>query len=70
MGNDDELVCPVCRARQTPRDVCRRCRADIGLYVKAIQSRHRARALLDEASQSGREDVAMRTAAYLRWLRP
>jgi hypothetical protein len=70
VGNEVDLVCPVCRAKQTPREFCRRCRADLRLYVKAIQSHRRATELLEDAARSGREELAARTEAYLRWLRP
>ncbi len=35
MSNDPSFQCPVCRARQTLRDTCRRCTADLRLVVRA-----------------------------------
>ena len=70
MLDEGEFACPVCRAQQTPRMVCRRCRADLGLYVKALRSEELAKRRLVEASRTGQTDLAARVANYLRWLRP
>jgi primosomal protein N' len=35
MSNDLEFRCPVCRAAQTLRQECRRCRADLTLVERA-----------------------------------
>lgn len=35
MSNNPSFRCPVCRARQTLRDECRRCEADLRLVVRA-----------------------------------
>lgn len=38
MSFEQEFTCPVCKAKQTLRDECRRCSADLALYAKAIRS--------------------------------
>lgn len=70
MSDEGELTCPVCRAKQIPRGICRRCRADLSLYVKALQSEELVRKLFAEASRAEQDDLAARAASYLRWLRP
>lgn len=34
MSNEHDFQCPACRARQTIRDQCRRCQADLGLLAR------------------------------------
>lgn len=36
-GQEDQLRCPACRARQTQRPRCRRCGADLELYVRLLR---------------------------------
>lgn len=66
----EELVCPVCRAKQTSQVTCRRCSADLGLLVKARASQHLARLQAKGARAAGDFAMAERLEAYLRWLKP
>ena len=34
---NEKLQCPACRAKQTWRDECRRCHADLRLLVRALE---------------------------------
>ena len=65
-----KVKCPVCRARQAPQPVCRRCSADLSLYLKALDSQDYARRLHAAALRSGDRQAAEQSAAYLRWLKP
>jgi len=65
---EDTIRCPVCRARQTPQATCRRCRADLDLFLKAVASRSEAGRRLAEAEQSGDAVTAESLRGYLQWL--
>lgn len=68
--SDPTLACPVCRARQPLQASCRRCEADLQLYVKALQSLRLAEQHVAEA-RSGPDELRRHTAQrYLDWLRP
>ncbi len=64
------LVCPVCRAEQTPSNRCRRCQADLSVVVSA----RRGTALASLASivyaATGRRAAASSALADLRLLAP
>jgi len=62
-----EIRCPVCKATQPPLGTCRRCKADLSLYLKALHSHSDAIDRLRDAS-----DVRERRELqdYLRWLSP
>jgi len=62
------IECPVCRAGQSPRDICRRCGADLALFVHALESRRTARRRLARAITAGNPEAAARLRAYLAWL--
>jgi hypothetical protein len=61
---DESIVCPVCNAGQPPQPTCRRCRADLALYLKALASVAIARRELGDASSVAPH--AWRD--YLAWL--
>lgn len=65
-----ELNCPVCRARQPWQSTCRRCEADLRLYVKALRSLHRAQRQAAADHDSGDESKSQATERYLSWLQP
>lgn len=65
-----ELNCPVCRARQPWQSACRRCEADLRLYVKALRSLHSAQRQAAAAREAGDESKRQATEQYLAWLRP
>jgi len=69
-GQSKEVTirCPVCRARQTPQATCRRCRADLQLFVQALASRSEAGRRLAEAEQAGDAVAAESLRTYLKWL--
>jgi hypothetical protein len=68
MSDEPSFRCPVCRASQDLRDVCRRCQADLSLVVRA----HRRLAWLRQSLAEAGDDVArvQRIEAELRWLAP
>ncbi len=70
MSDEMQLTCPVCRARQIPQAACRRCSADMSLYLKALRSEEAARRRYVEACRSGDREMAARALSYLQWLRP
>ena len=68
--DEHELSCPVCRARQPWQATCRRCEADLQLYVKALRSLHSAQRQVAAAHNSGDEAKCQATERYLAWLGP
>lgn len=70
MSADAPFQCPVCRASQTLRDTCRRCKADLSLVVRAHRRLAYVNREIDEAFSRG--DLA-REEAFSReqlWLAP
>ena len=69
MTTENELVCPVCRAKQAYQAECRRCGADLSLWIKALRSLHVAK---QQVGQAVRHDESNRARAlnYLHWLSP
>jgi hypothetical protein len=65
---DQDFVCPVCRAKQNPQPECRRCNADLSLYLKAKQSWYALQNQLQRAKETGDEPGVERAQSYLRWL--
>jgi len=66
----EELVCPVCRAKQPPQVTCRRCSADLSLLVKVRRSQQLALAQAERAWAVRDSAKAQQLEAYLRWLKP
>ena len=66
--SDREICCPVCRARQSARPTCRRCAADLTLYVRALESGGVARERLVQATTAGDQAAVLRLRRYLVWL--
>ncbi|MEX0867273.1 MAG: hypothetical protein WD030_07935 [Pirellulales bacterium] len=70
MSSELEIRCPACRARQTLRDACRRCAADLRLVARA----HRRAAWVVEqrrlAYDGGDFERAQMLAAELEQLAP
>ncbi len=64
------FACPVCRAKQDAQSECRRCGADLSLYVKALQSVVESRRQLDAANRSSDDQSALRVSNYMQWLIP
>lgn len=62
------IQCPVCRATQAAREACRRCGADLALFVRASESSRAARRRLAEAVVAGDAVAQARLRDYLRWL--
>lgn len=62
------IECPVCRAGQSQRAVCRRCGADLVLFMRAVESRRVARRRLERAIAAGNPAATDRLRAYLAWL--
>ena len=69
MSIENELSCPVCRAKQAYQAECRRCGADLALWIKALRSLHVAR---QQVKRAGLHDSASfdKAQTYLRWLSP
>jgi hypothetical protein len=65
-----EMSCPVCRAAQPWQAECRRCRADLTLYVQALESTAAARRLYQHARDTADSSRAAELLQYLRWLAP
>ncbi len=71
MTNEPNLfACPVCRAKQVAKPECRRCSADVSLYLKALRSLDESRRQLDLARESGNGQLASEVLIYLQWLSP
>ena len=70
MTSTPRIQCPVCKARQAHQPTCRRCGADLTLYLKALHSLEVTRRQVREARQSGRHEQAADAASYLKWLKP
>ena len=62
------FACPVCRAKQPEQPECRRCNADLALYVKSLRSLEHSRQQLASANNQGDIQTAAHTSAYLIWL--
>jgi len=62
------FACPVCRAHQPAQPECRRCSADLALYIKALRSIEQARQQLESANDRGDTQLADQTSSYLSWL--
>lgn len=69
MSVENELTCPICRAKQMYQSECRRCGADLSLFMKALRSVQAAQQHVEQSLLAGElhVDVAL---AYLRWLSP
>jgi hypothetical protein len=69
MSTENETACPVCRAKQAYQTECRRCGADLSLWIKALRSLQVAQ---QKVAQAARHDEATcnKTLNYLRWLSP
>ena len=65
-----DFACPVCRAKQTAQQECRRCGADLALHIKALQSVLISRQQLDLAIESGDSQRAIDLLNYIQWLVP
>ena len=65
-----DFACPVCRAKQTAQQECRRCGADLALHIKALQSVLISRQQLDLAIESGDSQRAIDLLNYIHWLVP
>ena len=71
MTNDPNLfVCPVCRAKQVAMPECRRCSADVSLYLKALRSLDDSLRQLVLARESGNGQLACELMTYIHWLSP
>jgi hypothetical protein len=64
------MICPVCRARQTLQDVCRRCSADLELYAHTIRSQQHARRRYEQSLAAGDQAGVEQAREYLLWLCP
>jgi hypothetical protein len=64
------LKCPVCKARQELQSTCRRCGADLALYLQALRSVEIARRQYRQARQNGSPQQAAGAISYLTWLKP
>ncbi|NBX29059.1 hypothetical protein EBR04_01175 [bacterium] len=62
------IQCPVCRAVQPARPACRRCHADLALFIRTSDSSRTAKRRLEKAIAAGDADAQARLRAYLRWL--
>lgn len=65
---DRQIACPVCRAKQIAQPECRRCNADLSLYLKAMRSVEESRRQFVNASRNGNSQLVAQTLEYLQWL--
>ena len=65
---DRQIACPVCRAKQIARPECRRCGADLSLYLKALRSVEESKRQFANAIHNGDSQLAAQTLEYLHWL--
>jgi len=65
---DRQIACPVCRAKQIAQSECRRCSADLSLYLKAMRSVEESRRQFVNARRNGDSQLAAQTLEYLQWL--
>ena len=65
---DRQIACPVCRAKQIAQSECRRCSADLSLYLKAMRSVEESRRQFVNANRNGDSQLAAQTLEYLQWL--
>ena len=68
MSSDPTFRCPVCRAAQTLREICRRCQADLRLVAQAHRRLEYVTRRRAEASTAG--DSERELTAELDWLAP
>lgn len=64
----ENFACPVCRAKQAAQPECRRCNANLELYLKALRSVEKSSQQLEMAKDQGDNELAEQASAYLRWL--
>lgn len=69
MSTENELACPVCRAKQAYQTECRRCGADLSLLIKTLRSLQATQQHVDQSLLAGDPHVEV-ALAYLRWLSP
>ena len=69
MSVENELTCPVCRAKQGYQSACRRCGADLSLLIIALQSVQAAQQYIEQSLLTGEPHIDA-ALAYLRWLSP
>jgi hypothetical protein len=62
------VQCPVCRATQASRQTCRRCTADLTLFIRVQESSRAARRRLVEAVAANDQAAQARLRDYLKWL--
>ena len=65
-----DFTCPVCRAKQVAQPECRRCNADLSLYLKALRSVNESCRQIELAIINGNSQIAEKTICYLKWLSP
>lgn len=70
MSSDPAFHCPVCRAKQTLAETCRRCKADLRLVVRARRRVDYLRSQFEQAIARGDTQQAETLSAELRWLKP
>lgn len=68
MSSDTPFRCPICRASQPLRDVCRRCQADLRLVVRAHCRLAYVKRLQAEAQTLGDSEREQCLAQEVRWL--
>jgi hypothetical protein len=70
MSDELHYRCPVCRASQTLSAACRRCRADLGLVVRAYRRLAYVKCQHAEALSCGDRERAKLLDDERRWLAP
>lgn len=68
MSDNPAFRCPVCRAEQTLREVCRRCQADLRLVVRAHRRLDYLNAERARMRAAGNAVGEQQLATEIRWL--
>ena len=67
-NGDRQIACPVCRAKQIAQPECRRCSADLALYLKAMRSVEESKRQFANANRNGDSQLAAQMLKYMQWL--
>lgn len=70
MSDDLVISCPVCRAKQTLRNTCRRCKADLSLVLRVYRRVEYLRLQQEQAIANNDQNRAQAISAELQWLAP
>lgn len=64
-NSTSEFHCPVCRAKQLPSSICRRCKCDLSLLMATAAQQHALHTEILRSLREGRPDRAIPIARQL-----